>query len=300
MPWELYISAKARNEQIKRSPVLTNRVSQAYSNVKAETIRRNSEASLQFLEWFYYCLVFASPIGGAVFLRYVRPHLNVYRHFIDEFPMALYVLTSYIRPLIHLSRVLKNHAAQLSDEVTYPNTDVEALKAKVEDLQNTAFSLSRSIDEMRREMNLQLNETLETRVGSQIEGLNKDIKRTAKKERKYFSFSEEKFRELEEKISEQAAFLEFLKSRESDAHSFFGIFLLPVKFGFRVASWFVPSPVKKLVWGSEHYSKRPSIGYCPADSYTGSLDSLHSRTFSQRSLGSSIDDIHGFIDTRKS
>lgn len=74
----------------------------------------------QHRKWWHklaLMLVFLSPLAGILFLKnVVRPHVSMFSHWVDAFPVALYVLTAYIRPLMHLFRVMK-YQAQQYDEV---------------------------------------------------------------------------------------------------------------------------------------------------------------------------------------
>ena len=174
----------------------------------AELQRRQSAWKLWLMEWMYFILVFASPLGGAVFLRYIRPHVQVYQSLINDFPMALYVLTAYIRPLIHLSRLLKDHAAELKEEAFYSNSDVENLKKRVLDLESSLRELSSLYNDTVEETDRKLKRTLEHSVEPHLKGLNKDIRRTAKKEQRFMELSTDRFRELERRLHDQERWIQ--------------------------------------------------------------------------------------------
>ncbi len=275
MPWELYVVARRAN------CVAINRVALAHSQVhasstaaQAERLRSASSAKLQFLQWFYFILVFASPLGGALFIRYLRPHLHLYKHLIDQFPMALYVLTAYIRPLIHLSRSLKQHASTLYDEISYPDTDVDRLKKQIQDLEHQVEDLKQLCLAMRDEAETRVQSVVENRFDVQIKDLNKDLRKSVRKERKILGASMEKVREIEIRLQDQEAALTSLLSAAATTStttvhhhhhrnillvpaywlldtvpsmSFSNIAWMPFKAAARLTSWWIPNSVKRML-----------------------------------------------------
>lgn len=73
LPWDLYVSSKMRRQS-------WNRVAEAYidQGSRGERVRNGAIWQLWALEWVYFVMVFACPFAGALFLRYIRPHLHVY------------------------------------------------------------------------------------------------------------------------------------------------------------------------------------------------------------------------------
>ncbi|KAI3642639.1 hypothetical protein MP228_012194 [Amoeboaphelidium protococcarum] len=283
LPWELYVSAKVNYRQISR-------VAQSYTagitspQHPAEKERQAAVWRLWFLEWFYFGLVFACPFAGAVFLRYIRPHLHVYRHLINDFPMALYVLTAYIRPLIHLSRLLKQHASSLQYEVHYPNTDVDMLKKKVTDLELRMASLTSHLSEQRDDADRKIRNVLESQVEPHLRGLNKDLKRTAKKEQRYFLQYEDRFQQLEKQIGEQLRALDVhRKQRDRPLLSTFyrildsiptvgTVITLPLHMALYLTTWWLPKSMRKRLMFKEHNEVVPRGGGAERMNHFESLD----------------------------
>ena len=287
LPWELYVTARLRNHSL-------NRVARAYTlaqessvadkhdksssnnDDEAERIRSASLRKLAFLEWLYFLLVFASPLTGAIFLRYMRPHLLVYRHLITDFPMSLYVLTAYIRPLTHLSRLLKQHAAQLQTEVSYPNLEVDQLRQRISDLEDRLDQLQSGLSSTREEADKRVQNMFSSQVEPTLKVLNKDLKRTVKKEQRFVQFSEERFRDLESRLLEQDRIIHLLSEQQHHGGGLLApvywavdlapavlnaCLVVPMSLGWRVATWWVPSSVKRLLITDS--KKRPSIDYQP-------------------------------------
>lgn len=120
LPWELYVTT-----------------SHSRRCGKTSVEKNNSDYfRLWCLEWVFFFLVFLSPLTGVYFLYYVKDHVVVYSNILDNFPIALYVLTAYIRPLIHLSQILKSQASSFHHEVHFPKQDVEVLKTKIALMEN--------------------------------------------------------------------------------------------------------------------------------------------------------------------
>jgi hypothetical protein len=201
VPWDLYTTARIRHLQI-------NRVAFAYSSAHAdrdhpaEQVRRSAARKLWYLEWFYFIAVFASPLLGAMFLSTIRPHLRVYPQLITEFPMTLYVLTSYIRPLTHLTRMAKYQAALLQDEVNYPNLDMDRLKAQVALLESDMDGLKRQFMSTKEQVGLDVKHTLERRVEPHLKDLNKEVRKNVRQEQHFRDYSEDKFREMERRLQD--------------------------------------------------------------------------------------------------
>lgn len=286
IPWELYAASRIHYAQV-------NKVAAAYASGElnpeheAERIRQQSLRKLWSLEWFYFVLVFASPLGGAAFLTWIRPYLLIHRNLIQDFPMALYVLTAYIRPFIHLTRLFKQHAAAHQDQVYYPNLDVDRLKRRLAQLETRCDQLSLQLATTQQESMKQVKETLEPNIN----GIGKEVRRSARKEQKFIDYSIERFRELEIRLQQQELFASKLRSYSQPSfipnsasantdhtgyysskataltHIIFApaywvrdlvprelsvgrIVMFPVNMGLKLVTWWVPTPVKRLVYPS--------------------------------------------------
>jgi hypothetical protein len=292
VPWELYMTARSRRQG-------ANRVAMAYTasdrmNAEAERRRSKSARELWMLERFYFLMVFASPLMGAMFLKYVKMHVHVYQNVLNQFPMALYLLTAYLRPLNHLSQLLQSYAAELQEEVHYPHTAVEDLQRLVRTLDGRMGDMSTEMDRLRTEQRLHVRQTMETSVEPHLKAVNKDLKRTAKKEKQFQAYSNDRFRDLEQRLMDQEVCLQEYRdalevaradhrdqrSRLLLAPAYYildsfptaqELVSMPARLAIGLTTWWIPRSVKSLIF----HSQQPTTSAAPRPSITASGEGIY-------------------------
>ena len=266
VPWEVYLNVRLDRGQV-------NRVAQAYSSGQldsrhpGESARQTSIWRLHALEWLCLGLVFASPLLGVMFLNYLEPFVHVYQSVVKDFPVALYVLTAYVRPLVHISQLFKGNIQLLQDQAYYPNLEVDVLKRKILQLEKRHDDLVSLLAETKEDSVKQMKAAVEPN----IHGLNKEVKRGARKEQKFIDYSIERFRELELRLQEQELVLSRYRSGIAGSNlsladliltpvtwtlsllphevpSVRKIITAPINIGLKMVTWWMPSRVKRLVY----------------------------------------------------
>lgn len=233
-----------------------------------------------------------------MFLRYIRPHLHVYQNILNDFPMALYVLTAYIRPFIHLSRLLKHSAQQLKEEVTHDQVAINQLNARMASVEQRVADLTALYQAAFDETDRKMRHTLESTVEPTLKGLNKDMRRTVRKEQRFMEYSVDRFRVLEQRLLEQE--LAIAEHRAAmDGHewkqrnrpllrpaywlldavpSASSVVWFPISMAVRLTTWWIPKyllPARltnAVATNSNGPTRRASIMYSSADAFHQQVD----------------------------
>jgi hypothetical protein len=188
-PWDLYHASRTR--RILAAGIVKD-------DVAPEVARRRREAmtELKFQELFSLSFTVLSPLIGAYLLYGMRGALSEPDRYINPFSIRLFVLSSGVKPWMHLFRLLRQRSLFLQDMVHYPLSEVKLLRRKVERLESQLTQLSRAVvtkdevDHMRQDLDVPLDK------------LSKTIKRYGQKEESSRLSIEERFNLVDDRLAD--------------------------------------------------------------------------------------------------
>ncbi|KAL1920891.1 uncharacterized protein VTP21DRAFT_11526 [Calcarisporiella thermophila] len=188
VPWEMYYEARQQRVNVERLAPTSGPVDPEHENV-AHKLRKQEFHSLLF--------VLASPFLGAWGVNWAMSRLASEESY--TFPTHLFVLAASIRPILHLVALAKERARRLQSRVNYPETEIDALRERLNSLEVEMEQLSRNLA-LKRDIS-----EIRTGVEPLIEELQHIIRRHEKKERRMQGLAEERFAVLEAKLREHEA-----------------------------------------------------------------------------------------------
>lgn len=159
-------------------------------------------------ERLYLLLVFACPAAGAFFLKTLKPYLP---RLLDHFPLTLYLLTAYIRPLTHLSQTLlsqtTNHHQQLLLKHHQPTIQQQSqLAGDIQSLAAQLQQVQRQLGLQQQQQTVQLKQHVDDRIQQQLQSFCTDFKkRLYKRER---AVVDDRFQSVQEKLHEHEVTLQ--------------------------------------------------------------------------------------------
>lgn len=171
--------------------------------------------------------------------------------------MALYILTSYIRPLMYLARRMKLHSLDLQAEVHYPDQVVQSLVKRVTELEGHVSTLTGHLNAERDESDRRINQALAVQVEPHLRGLNHDMKKSAKLDKRYMQQQDERFAQLEQMIQQQRTdsdinqrqrqrpILSTLYWLLDSVPNFTSFVTLPLHLMLTLSTWWIPNVVRK-------------------------------------------------------
>lgn len=177
--------------------------------------RRLSAASiLRRTELLSLAFTLIVPALGSYLLYFVRELLSDPDRYINKFTISLFALATSVKPLLHVSGLIKNSASSflLSDDdsrpvpgslyyqeaVHYPSTEVYLLRRRIEGLEKDISQITRAFatkDDVR---------ILRDGVDIPLGQLSKAVRRFDRKEEFLRLSSEERFAILDAKLEEAA------------------------------------------------------------------------------------------------
>lgn len=194
VPWDLYYASHGRHVIHATMPT-----DGAPPEDPLVSERRLSAASiLRRTELLSLAFTLIVPALGSYLLYFVRELLSDPDRYINKFTISLFALATSVKPLLHVSGLIKNSSLYYQEAVHYPSTEVYLLRRRIEGLEKDISQITRAFatkDDVR---------ILRDGVDIPLGQLSKAVRRFDRKEEFLRLSSEERFAILDAKLEEAA------------------------------------------------------------------------------------------------
>ena len=192
VPWEMYYDSRSR--RILKMTMLD----EDDSPESIEYFRERQEAvhKLERTEMISLAMTVLAPVVGAYFLFFARGMLSDPDRYINRFTISLFSLATAVKPLLHLSELVKRRSLYYQEVVHYPSTRVHYLHQKIDALSSQLAQLNQAYatkDALRE---------FQEKLDKPVSALAKSVRKYERKEEFARLSSEERFALLDAKLEE--------------------------------------------------------------------------------------------------
>jgi hypothetical protein len=190
LPWDAYETARLRT--------------------RVHLLKRNRKQleKLQRQETMLFVSTFIAPFISVAIIGLLRNYIQALVH-ISPSSMLLYVLSTLIRPITHLTTILRRRAARLRRELTWSPHEADRLRLQLSDIEDQVAEL-RSLVVCEDEMNAIKEEVL-----SKVERAVRHVKAVARKEEHLRQKVAERVELVEDRVSHAEDWLMQQQSRQA-------------------------------------------------------------------------------------
>ncbi|THU79060.1 hypothetical protein K435DRAFT_811023 [Dendrothele bispora CBS 962.96] len=189
VPWSLYQKSRQRQPPSSSIPSSSN----------SKELRYHSKASseLRFYEFLFLMLASASPFIGAYTLRYLSVTLTDTDILTSWFNIALFVVTTGIRPWTHLIQRLNRRITDLHDVVHYPTPEsssetADAMRIELADMKSKIQTLQKALADLNSKLVRDTDE-----IYDYVDDAVEMVEKSAKKHERKCEKQEGRVKELE-------------------------------------------------------------------------------------------------------